>query len=232
MTAKQKYNTIEMLSSINKQKDLEAEVKRMQLLNYIEMMKRNKTNNLYQRPLRPIHETKRDPSSDEESESDHEKEVNKVKLLNQEELKKRKQEILTNETMKAQLMDSIGLPKDIESIIKANFNVKSEKVVNVHNKGRLDKNLIQKYIQISKRHVGLTPIQKFRGMAKVVTAFFILRKVARCNDKQKELFIKYDIMLHSHICENWLLKITKQIISSVSVYYLVLDYRTITRRST
>lgn len=222
MITQQQYGTIGLLGSINKQKELETEARRMQLLNYIEVMKNNGGSKWNYAPIVPKFKAKHFQARVNESDSDSEdEEVRRkpnVKILNVVDLRKRKKRMLSDEATKAKLMNSIGIAKDMESIAKANLNIKTGSVVDCSSKANVSANLIKRYVQNVKRNAKsqLSPIQRFRGMARVVAAFFILRKhSALLNEKQTRLFIKHDIFLHSAICKAWLLNCTRQIISSV-----------------
>ena len=66
------------------------------------------------------------------------------------------------------------------------------------------------------------PIQRFRGLARVVAAFFILKKHAsKLSKQQKEgklVVMKQDIILNSNVCEIWIMKCIRPILISVSLY--------------
>eukprot|EP00826_Nyctotherus_ovalis_P048099 TRINITY_DN5631_c0_g1_i1.p1 TRINITY_DN5631_c0_g1~~TRINITY_DN5631_c0_g1_i1.p1 ORF type:complete len:332 (+),score=66.50 TRINITY_DN5631_c0_g1_i1:525-1520(+) len=222
MITKQQYRTIGLLGSINKQKELETEARRVQLLSYIEVMKNNRGSNWTHVPTISKSKAKRFQTKDSESDSDSEDEEVRarpnVKMLNVMDLKKRKDRILSDEVTKAKLMNSIGIAKDMENIAKANLNIKTRSMIDYSSKTNVNANLIRKYVQNIKRSTKsqLSPIQRFRGMARVIAAFFILRKHSTLlNEKQTLLFIKHDILLHSAICKSWLLNCIKQVISSV-----------------
>eukprot|EP00826_Nyctotherus_ovalis_P055145 TRINITY_DN7307_c0_g1_i10.p1 TRINITY_DN7307_c0_g1~~TRINITY_DN7307_c0_g1_i10.p1 ORF type:complete len:325 (-),score=71.31 TRINITY_DN7307_c0_g1_i10:1513-2487(-) len=136
----------------------------------------------------------------------------KVVVLNEEDLRERKDEILNHKDKRVDLLKEMGLAEkaeDSKQFQPSSFKFDDESI----------KNRILALRKNKKQEKTFKPYQRLRGMARVIAAFFILQKYARVNsDKRKEgmvIFMKHDISLHLEITRVWVLSCVKPILLSI-----------------
>lgn len=136
----------------------------------------------------------------------------RVVVLTKEELERGKELILEKKEKCNQLLKEIGVAERSED---------SKEVKTVVSDDRLLKERILGLRHRKKEQPKKRPIQKFRGLARVVAAFFILQKYSKVNvEKRKEgmlSFMKHDIDLHLEISRAWLLSCAKPVLLSVTL---------------
>ena len=143
---------------------------------------------------------------------------NKLTVITEEELKKNKDSLLIQESKRTELLKEMGLSDNNETQNKPAYSMPTQ----------FDNNSIKNRIMAlrskHKQSVERSPFQKFRGMARVVSGFFILQKYAKTNGvKRREgmlLFMNHDITLHLDITRVWVLTSIKPVLLSVICYIL------------
>jgi len=203
-----------MVNKIEEQKMKQQKARDGFLLNRIEAIERERENqkiNDYYNHIMEMQMQAQREEVEEEKRKKRKKEENRMVVLTDEDLRKRKNELLEQQDRRSTLLHEIGLTEHKDSTFQASALKFDDESI---------KNRILALKRNKNKNKRFTPYQRFRGMARVVAAFLILRKYASVNsNKRKEgmvIFMQHDISLHTEIVRVWVLSCIKPILLSVT----------------
>jgi len=206
--------TISMINTLEQQKQKERELKVESLLKRVEFLEHEKSQKMYADYYNSFIAQNYNPNK-----INRVSKKARISIINEEKIALKRKEMLTQAEKRSQLMRAIGINEndDIKLGIPTIDNgtlISDQEMIKTRLRN-LDKNR-------GKKQKILKPIQKFKGIARALRAWFYIKNYTKKNSAKirQELvtFMKYDINLHFDVGRVWILQCARPVL--LSVFYL------------